>query len=111
MRKDVFERRAAEMKARMLAQRSRDEKEPSATSVRKSMTKGGQEDIRTEIQPSETEVETLRERMRELETENLRLRQQLALVANRGTPSSQASTEAIREQRHNFFKYSNIRRY
>jgi hypothetical protein len=62
MRKEEFERRAAEMKARMLAQRNRQAEEPPATSVRKARTKGGQEDTRTAIQSSETEVQALRDR-------------------------------------------------
>ena len=109
MRKEEFERRAAEMKARMLAQRNRQAEEPSATSVRKSRTKG-QENRRTATQSPEIEVQALQKRVKELEAENLRLRQQLATMANR-VPSSQPSTDSVREQQHNFFKYSNVRRY
>jgi uncharacterized protein involved in exopolysaccharide biosynthesis len=111
MRKEEFERRAAEMKARMLAQRNRHAEEPAATSVRKVRTKGGQEDSRTAIQLSETEVQALRKRVKALEAENLQLRQQLATMANRAAPSSRSSADSVREQQHNFFKYSNVRRY
>jgi hypothetical protein len=110
MRKEEFERRAAEMKARMLAQRNRQAEEPSATSVRKSRTKG-QEDHRTATNTPEIEVQALQKRVKELEAENLRLRQQLAAMANRVTPSSQSTADSVREQQHNFFKYSNVRRY
>ncbi len=110
MRKEEFERRAAEMRARMLAQRNRKAEEPSATPVRKSRTRSGQQDSRIAVQPSENDVSALQERVNELEAENLRLRQQLAMMANRTAPS-QSSADSVREQRHNFFKYSNVRRY
>jgi hypothetical protein len=111
MRKEEFERRAAEMKARMLAQRNRKTEAPSVTSVRKSRIKASQEDSRAAIESSEIEAQALRKRVKELEAENLRLRQQLATMASRATPPSQSSADSIREQRHNFFKYSNVRRY
>ena len=112
MRKEEFERRAAEMKARMLAQRNERIQEPSAMPARKSRAKRGQEDSRMAIQSSASEdVQALRQKVKELETENRRLREQLAAMANRATPSSQSSVDPVREQRHNFFKYSNVRRY
>ena len=111
MRKEEFERRATEMKARMLAQRNRRAEEPSATPVRKSRTKSGQEDSRVTVAASEINVPALQKRVEELEAENLRLRQQLATIANRTAPLSQSSADSVREQRHNFFKYSNARRY
>jgi hypothetical protein len=110
MRKEEFERRAAEMKARMLAQRNRQAEEPSSTPVRKSRTKG-QDDRRTATQSPNIEVQALQKRVKELEAENLRLRRQLATMANRVTPSSQSSADSVREQQHNFFKCSNVRRY
>jgi hypothetical protein len=112
MRKEEFERRAAEMKARMLAQRNERIEEPSTTPVRKSRAKRDQEDSRITNQPSGVEdIQVLRKRVKELETENRRLREQLAAMANRATPSSQCSADSVREQRHAFFKYSNVRRY
>jgi hypothetical protein len=111
MRKEEFERRAAEMKARMLAQRNRKTNEPSATPVRNSRTKGGQENSRITVQSSDTEVQALQKRVKELEAENLRLRQQLVAMDNRTAPPAQSSADPVREQRHNFFKYSNVRRY
>ncbi len=111
MRKEEFERRAAEMKARMLAQGNRQAVEPSATPVRKSRTKSGQEDRRVTVLAPEVNVPALQMRVKELEAENLRVRQQLATMANRTAPPSQSSADSVREQRHNFFKYSNARRY
>ena len=111
MRKEEFERRAAEMKARMLAQRNRQAEEPSATPVRKARAKSGQEDSRVMVPASEVNVPALQKRVKELEAENLRLRQQLATMANRTAPPSQSSADSVREQQHNFFKYSNARRY
>jgi len=49
MRKEEFERRAADMKARLLAQRNRRAEKAAATSVRKAMTKEGQEDSRLRL--------------------------------------------------------------
>ena len=111
MRKEEFERRAAEMKARMLAQRNRQAEEPSAAPVRKSRAKVGHQDSGITVQSSDTEVQALQKRVKELEAENLRLRQQLTAIANRTAPPSQSSADSVREQRHNFFKYSNVRRY
>jgi hypothetical protein len=111
MRKEEFERRAAEMKARMLAQRNRQAEEPSATPVRKARTKSGQEDSWVMVPASEINVPALQKRVKELEAENLRLRQQLATMANRTAPPSQSSADSVCEQQHNFFKYSNVRRY
>jgi hypothetical protein len=59
MRKEEFERRAAEMKARMLAQRNRQAEEPPSTPVRKSRRKG-QDDRRTATQSPDIEVQACR---------------------------------------------------
>ena len=112
MRKEEFDRRAAEMKTRMLAQRHEPLEEPSTTPIRKSRAKRGQEDSRITSQSSDAEdIQAMRKRVKELETENRRLREQLAAMANRATPLSQCSADSVREQQHTFFKYSNVRRY
>jgi len=110
MRKEEFERRAAEMKARMLAQRNRKAEDAAATPIRKSRTKSHQEDSRITVPSSDIDIPALQKRVRELEAENLELRQQLAMMNDRAAPS-QSSADSVREQRHNFFKYSNARRY
>jgi len=79
MREEEFDRRAAEMKTRMLAQRHEPLEEPSTTPVRKSRAKRGQEDSRITSQSSDAEdIQAMRKRVKELETENRRLREQLA---------------------------------
>ncbi len=111
MRKEEFERRAAEMKARMLAQRDRQTEKPPSGSVHKSGAKSGEAHGKTAIPSAEVEVEALRKRVKELEAENLRLRQQLVAMANRTASPARSSADSVREQQHNFFKYSNVRRY
>ncbi len=111
MRKEEFERRASDMKMRALAQQNRQSEGPSGTPARNLRRSGAQDDSPKAGLSPEIEVQALRERVKDLESENLRLRQQLAAIANRTPPSSQSSTDSIREQRHNFFKYSNVRRY
>lgn len=63
-----------------------------------------------------SEVTRLKKRISELETrvlslekENRELREQKAIIVERAPQKSYEDT--VREQRHNFFKYSNVRRY
>lgn len=54
-------------------------------------------------------IAELENRILALEAENQRLRAQKTIVVERPVPKSYGDT--VREQRHNFFKYSNARRY
>ena len=56
-------------------------------------------------------VRVLKQKVAHLEAENSRLREQLSLLMARGTPPSRSYEATVREQRHNFFNYSNTRRY
>jgi hypothetical protein len=57
------------------------------------------------------DIIALKERISRLEAENKDLRRQIAAMANSANLSNQSGRDPVSEQRHNFFKYSNIRRY
>ena len=54
-------------------------------------------------------IAELEKRVLALEAENERLRAQKTIVVER--PAEKSYGDSVREQRHNFFKYSNVRRY
>jgi hypothetical protein len=56
------------------------------------------------------DVVTLKKRIARLEAENRQLRNQIAVLRNSMNRSSQSLSDSVREQQHNFFKYSNARR-
>jgi len=56
------------------------------------------------------DVIVLKQRIARLEAENKQLRKQIA-ASDTMSRSSQARSDSVREQQHNFFKYSNVRRY
>jgi hypothetical protein len=57
------------------------------------------------------EVAVLKKRIARLESENGQLRKQIAVLTDSMGRSSQSLSDSVREQQHNFFKYSNVRRY
>ena len=57
------------------------------------------------------EVTALKKRITRLEAENRQLRNQIAVSTDSMHRASQALSDTVREQQHNFFKYSNVRRY
>jgi len=56
------------------------------------------------------EVVALKKRITRLEAENRQLRNQIAVLTDSMNRSSQSLSDSVREQQHNFFKYSNVRR-
>ena len=56
------------------------------------------------------EVVALKKRITRLEAENRQLRNQIAVLTDSMNRSSQSPSDSVREQQHNFFKYSNVRR-
>jgi hypothetical protein len=112
MRKEELDRRSAEMKARLLAQRAAKVHEQlSNVRVRKSAMKQKQGHGGFVIKPSDgEEVSVLRNEIAKLEAENKNLRQITELTRRAAQPSRSAE-DSVRDQRHNFFKYSNVRRY
>ena len=113
MRKEELERRCAEMKARMSAQRTAQvQEQPSKVTGRKSATKVKRDHGAPTSQTSDSDdVIALRDQITQLEAENKSLRQQIAALASRAAGPSHSAEDPVREQRHNFFKYSNVRRY
>jgi hypothetical protein len=62
-----------------------------------------------EVHALKIQIAELERRVLALEAENQRLRVQKTIVVERTAQKS--SDNSIREQRHNFFKYNNARRY
>jgi hypothetical protein len=56
-------------------------------------------------------VRVLKERIAQLEVENKQLRKQIAALSDTMSRPSHSRSDSVREQQHNFFKYSNVRRY
>jgi hypothetical protein len=82
----------------------------SKIAKRKSPTKQKQENSTSQLGSNE-EVIKLKKRISQLEAQNKSLRHQITtLTANANRPT-QSYRDTVREQQHNFFKYSNIRRY
>jgi hypothetical protein len=57
------------------------------------------------------EVVVLKKRIAQQESENGQLRKQIAVMTDGVGRSSQSPPDSVREQQHNFFKYSKARRY
>ena len=117
MRKEDLDRRSAELKARILAERNKDaQKKSGRAATRESVSPWKQTDRVTivlgEVKSTEVgEIAALRKRIAQLETENESLRLQIASTNYQAPSPSRSSDDSVREQRHNFFKYSNLRRY
>src|SRR5690242_2650689 len=62
-----------------------------------------------EVRALKKHIAELQKRVHALEAENQRLRTQKTVVVER--TSQKSADDELREQRHNFFKYSNVRRY
>src|SRR5687767_11842569 len=113
MRREELDRRCAEMKARMLAQRAaRVKEQPLAVSARKSATKSKRDHDTSAIEQTDNrDAAALRKQIARLEAENKRLRDQITALTSREARPSRTADDSVRDQRHNFFKYSNVRRY
>jgi hypothetical protein len=117
MRKEDLDRRSDELKARMLAERTQDaQKKLIGAGTRKSAARAKPSDraakVSGEIRSTEPpEVAALKKRVAQLVAENESLRRQLASPNHHAPLPSRSNDDSVREQRHNFFKYSNLRRY
>jgi cell division protein FtsB len=115
MRKEELERRCAEMKARMLAQRAeRVIEELPKAAARKTATRRKRSLSAPASEAPQDEVAALKAQVSRLEAENRKLRQQLDAIGSRSVvvaPPSRSGDDEAREQRHNYFKYSNARRW
>jgi archaellum component FlaC len=70
-----------------------------------------EQDDSVSIAGDREEVAGLKKRIARLESENRQLRKQIAVLTDSMGRSSQSHPDSVREQQHNFFKYSNVRRY
>jgi len=116
MRKEDLDRRSNELKARMLAERNLDaQKKRSSAGTRESASRANPSDKIGkvgEISSTErAEVAALKKRIAQLVAENESLYRQLASTNYQAPSPSRSNDDSVREQRHNFFKYSNLRRY
>ena len=57
------------------------------------------------------EISALKEQVMALQMENNRLREQKTVVVERAPGQDKPYRDSVREQQHNFLKYSNVRRY
>jgi hypothetical protein len=117
MRKEDLDRRSDELKARMLAARKEAaQKKPRSAGARESASQAKPSNraanVPREISSDEqAEVAALKKRIAQLVAENESLRRQLASTNYEAPSQSRSNNDSVREQRHNFFKYSNLRRY
>jgi cell division protein FtsB len=85
----------------------------SAASERKQAvapaTPAAQIEDSSDVHALKKQIAQLEKRVLALEAENQRLRTEKKIVVERTTQKS--GDDEVREQRHNFFKYSNARRY
>jgi len=97
----------------MLVQGNEGSQEKPSTGIKgKSTTKAVWLEGSVTVQSSDgDEIGALKRRVANLEAENASLRQRRAPMGTRIAKPSRSSEASVREQRHNFFKYSNIRRY
>lgn len=56
-------------------------------------------------------ISELKEQVCALQVENSRLREQKTIVVERSRGQEKSYGDSVREQQHNFFKYSNVRKY
>ena len=56
-------------------------------------------------------IAELKEQMSALQLENSRLREQKTIVVERSRGQERSHGDSVTEQQHNFFKYSNARKY
>ena len=73
----------------------------------------GEDLVQPEIATSDdrSEVLRLKDQISALITENNRLRQEKTIVVERPRGQNKSLPDSVKEQQHNFFKYSNTRRY
>ena len=57
------------------------------------------------------EISALNEQVMVLQMENNRLREQETIIVERVRGQGNPYRDSVKEQQHNFFKYSNVRRY
>jgi hypothetical protein len=99
---DNLEERQREMRKRNSSESKR--KQPIATS-----SIGNLPQESSEVHTLKKHIAKLEKQVPILEAENERLRAQKTIVVERAAQNS--SDDSVREQRYNFFKYSNARRY
>lgn len=110
MRKEELDRRCAEMKERMLSQRATpiQPKLPKATGRNSANQASGVKSAAADS-VAEGDIAALNKRIAELDAENQGLRRQVAALSSRTGTKSRPTDDSVREQQHNFFKYSNIK--
>jgi hypothetical protein len=85
-------------------------KPDSKIAKRKSLTKRKQEGSIDQVSGNEEAIK-LKKRISRLEAENKDLPDQITVFTVNANRPTHPYRDTVREQQHNFFKYSNIRRY
>jgi hypothetical protein len=110
-----LDRRSDELKARMLAARNEGAQKKRTAGTRESATRANPSDKIGQVgeisSTERAEVAALKKRIAQLVAENESLYRQLASTNYQASSPSRSNDDSVREQRHNFFKYSNLRRY
>ena len=89
----------------------RAERQEAKVLKRKSAARGKREkDDAMNSADDREDVVVLKRRIFRLEAENKQLRKQIAALSDTTSRSSQPRSDSVREQQHNFFKYSNVRK-
>ena len=65
----------------------------------------------TDVLRLKRQISTLKEQVIALQVENNRLREQKTIVVERSRGQDNPYRDSVKEQQHNFLKYSNVRRY
>jgi hypothetical protein len=60
---------------------------------------------------SQDDIARLKKEIARLQQENRELQERIAVLSRNATSPRQTHEDSVREQQHNFFKYSNARRY
>lgn len=64
-----------------------------------------------EVRRLKRQIVELNKQVATLQLENNRLREQKTILVERSRSPERSSGDSVKEQQHNFFKYSNARRY
>ncbi len=68
-------------------------------------------DVSPEVLRLAKRISELNEQVLALQKENNRLREQKTIVVERSRSQERSHGDSVKEQQHNFFKYSNVRKY
>lgn len=89
----------------------RERNSPKKRETRSILPKTVAPDDSPEVVQLKKRISELKEQVSALQLENNRLREQKTIVVERSSGQGRSYGDSVKEQQHNFFKYSNVRRY